>query len=961
MKALRIGRRRARSHDHGSSPLELALRPALSNDRWAVPDRFNFARDVVEALATDPKRQALTFIGHDGVIEPRTFLELAEGAAVWRRTLAEHGVQPKDRILLVGGSSVHWLEIALGAMKLGAVTVPCLPTASSSTLERRVTSTDASLVVAERSAERAIERMSFDPEVVYIQEDVRRKSDDVPKDAPTHDTSSRDLAFVFTSPGASGPPKEVAHTHGSVFAARVQAEHWLDAGRGDVVWCTAEADSPLHAWFTLVGPWSRGAEVVLHQGPFDVQERLEHVYRLGPTILCQSPAEYRAMATHHRLERYRPPHLRRLVSTGDVLEPEVRHVFEERWGLTIHDGYGQAETNIVIAGDGELTDVPGALGRPLPGYELAVIDDQGNELPAGIEGDLAVRGHPPTLFGGYWDATEETKRAFRGDSYVTGDVAIADEEGRLVFVGRAEDLITSSGRTFGPYAVEHLLRSHDAIGESAVVGIRDLQRGGHFVRAFVVLAPRVEGSEQLEAELRRYLGELLPEQQVPREIVFVDALPAVAGKVDRAALREQPISGRPLWELPPTSEPDVATAEAQVREPEPAPPPVAEVLPVVVVPAPEPPSEAPPAPEPPVVVVAPEPVAVVEPEPVVVEPEPVHPEPVWFPVPAEPEPAPEPEPVAEAPEPEPAAPVEPEPVALVEAEPVVAKPIAVEPPAEPGPLPEPQPVAEPVALVEPETPPAPEPMPEAAEPEPEPVATPQPAPLAEAPLAEAPAVGEPEPEPEARPEFRVVPRDDSASGLHALSEPEEELELGPLPDFVVVPGSTPVPPPEPVRLPEPEPEPEPDLGPLPDYVVDPNLPQPPRQVENDRRQAAEAAPSFPGLVRVPPPAEDARPEPSRAEAAGIYFPPVTSFPAPREDEDEDGSDRRERKPTRRRPTADDEGGKSKRKRSLEEPGDDQGDADWMAGLSNRLSAYSLAEDGSELPADEDPPGDAGTG
>jgi len=927
VKALRIGKRRARSRDQATSPLELALRPALSDDRWTVPDRFNFARDVVEALATDPKRQALTFIGHDGVIEPRTFLELAEGAAVWRQTLAEAGVEPKDRILLVAGSSVHWLEIVLGAMKLGAVVVPCLPTASASTLEARVSSTDAILVVAERSVERTIERMSFTPDVQYIPETFRRRADDVPKDAPTHDTSSRDLAFVFTTPGASGQPKEVAHTHGSVFAARVQAEHWLHAGRGDVVWCTAEADSPLHAWFTLVGPWSRGAEVVLHQGPFEVQDRLEHVYRLGPTILCQTPAEYRALATHHRLERYRPPHLRRLVSTGDVLDPEVRRVFEERWELTVHDGYGQAETNIVIAAGGDLTDVPGALGRALPGYELAVIDDQGNELPAGVEGDLAVRGHPPTLFGGYWDTTDETKRAFRGDSYVTGDVAVTDDEGRFVFVGRAEDVITSSGRTFGPFTVEHLLRSHDAISESAVVGIRDLQRGGHFVRAFVVLAPRVIGSEQLEAELRRYLGELLPEQQVPREIVFVDALPIVAGKVSRATLREQPLSGRPLWEMPPTTEPEVVAPAPSAPEPPPQPvqPAVAEAAPVVV-----PPVEAEPEPVP---IPAPEPVLVPESEPTP-EPEPVV---QWEPVLVEPEPraTPEPEPVIELepepePAPEPVAAPEPEPVAIAQPEPIVA------PQPEPE-IVEPEPQWEPATLVEP----VPLEPPALAPPEPEPAA-------------------EPSSEAESRPEFRVVPAADPEPEPAPVVEPEREpeQELGPLPDFVVVPGSRPEP--EPVRPPEPEREPPVELEPLPDYIVDPSNPPPPREVENDRRQAAEAEPpSFPGLVRVPPAAEAKPPEPSGAEAAGIYFPPVTSFPAPREDDEEESPDRGARKPSRRRPAADAEG-KSKRKRSLEEPGDDQDDADWMAGLSNRLSAYSLAEDGSELPEDENPPAD-GTG
>jgi acetyl-CoA synthetase/medium-chain acyl-CoA synthetase len=878
VKGLRIGRRRARSHDQPSSPVDLALRPALADGRWSVPDRFNFTRDVVEALASDPKRQALTFIGHDGVIEPRTFLQVAEAAAWWAAVLAEHGVQSKDRVLVLAESSLHWLELALGLMKIGAVIVPCRPSLSAAALEARVSSTDASLVVAEHGCRPAIEQMSFAPGVHYIDEAVRPSASDVPEDSRTHDTSTRDLAFIFTSAGATGAPKEIAHTHAAVFAARVQAEHWLDAGPRDVVWCTAQADSPLHAWFAFVGPWSRGAEIVLHGGDFDPHERLEHLYRLGPTIACQSANEYRALADLPRLERFRPPRLRRLVSTGDVLEPEVREAFEERWGLTVHDGYGQAETGIVIVSSADDPKVVGAIGRPLPGYEVAVIDDQGNRLPAGVEGDLAVRGNPPTLFAGYWEAPEETKQAFRGDWYVTGDVALVDEEDMFFFVGRAEDVITSSGRTFGPYGIEHVLRSHAAIAASAVVGIRDLQRGGHFVRAFVVPAARVQGSEQLEVELRQHVGEVLPDQQVPREIVFVDTLPLVGGKVSRSTLREQPLSGRPLWDVPPTAEPEAVPPATSEPARAVAPAPRAEAAPVV-----EPPRA--PLPEP---VPEPEPVAVVEPEPVVV----VEPQPVMV--------EPEPEPVAA------------EPVAVVEPEAAAVEPVV---PSEPEPapvIPEPEPVSvveqEPVAVVEQE--------PLAVIPEPEPVPVVEPEPV---------AVVEPEtaPEPEAQrgPEFRVVP--------------EPEPDPGPLPDFVVPPEPDAAKPP--IVAPEPEPEPSPALEPLPDYIVDPSRSPEPRVDRDAQRQAAQAdQPAFPGLMRPP------EPEPSTAEAAGMYFPPVTSFPQLRDDDIGADGQREARKAPRRKPPTD--GSKPKKKRSLEEPGDDAGDAGWMAGLSNRLSAYSLAEE-----------------
>ena len=947
MKGLRIGRRKARAIELPSSPLELALQPALVEGRWQVPDRFNFTRDVVEALARDPKRRALTFLGREGVIEPRTFLEISEGAAVWALTLREQGVAPGDRVLVVSGSTVDWLQVVLGVMKVGAVVVPCMPTVSASMLERQVSLTDAALVVAISSFEPTIERMGFTPDVHLFEEGVRRNSKDVPDNVPTHDTASRELAFIVSTSAAAGTRKDVAHTHGSVFATRVQAEHWLDVGRGDAVWCTAETSSALTMWNTVVGPWSRGAEVVLHEGGFDVDERMDLMFRLGPSILCQSPAEYRALAEHPKLERFRSPRLRRLVSTGDFLDPEVVATFEERWGMTIYDGYEQAETNVVVANLADGDTKPGSCGRALPGHHVAIIDDQGNELPAGIEGDLAIRGRPPTLFAGYWELPEETKAAFLGDWYLTGDVAHADDEGFFTFVGRAEDVITSSGRTFGPFDVERVLTGHVAIAAAAVVGIRDLQRGGHFVRAFVVPRAGAGGSEQLEAELRQYVAQTLPDQQVPREIVFVDELPTIGRKISRHTLREQPLAGRPLWETPPTTEPELEVAPPAPPPAAPPPPPArAEAAPSVVsepeIVLPAEPPPAPPAPEP-VVEIAPQPAPEPEPAPpaaqTVPEPEP-EPEPVQEPVveaaPAL-EHAPDPEPVAEALpllEPEP----EPEPV-------VEAVPLA-EPEPEREPQPEPEPPAEAIVDAVPEVEPdvVPEIEPDD-EPEPEApalVALPEseqdPQPVAESPSPpEFTVVTEPAPLPD-----YVIEQPDEPQPV-VIPEPEPEPQLGPLPEYVVISDPTTIDAPTPHVAASPPEDEEEDLGPLPDYVIDPSrLPEP------------KPTPPPPPAAAAPTPPIKVAPDPNVASSSsnnvGLYFPPVTAFPTPRKDDDDDSAPAREsRRATRRRPPA--EPGNAKRSAEPAEPGDEGTEVGWMQGLSNRLSAYSLADDEVQEPVD----------
>jgi acyl-coenzyme A synthetase/AMP-(fatty) acid ligase len=429
VKSVVFGSRRSgRAGREPADPLDAALAPALEQGRWRVPGRFNFTRDVVEVLARDSKRVALTAIGRDGVIEPRTFLQLAQGAARWTALLHERGVRPGDRVLVAAPAGPAWVEVLLAAIKSGAVAVPCAETLPAEALDIRIAATRAKLVVGSRDAEGELARAGAEADVVFLDE-ARREAHRFPKDAPTHDTSARDPAVIVTTAGRANGPRGVLHTHAAVFSARAPAEHWLDAREGDVVWCTAGSESAQVLWSGLFGPLARGAQVVLQEGPIDPVERLELVHRLGVTILCQRPAEYRAVAETGHLARFRSVRPRRLVSSGDRLGTDLVALFEEQWGLKIHDGYGQAETGIIAGhsvADGYRAE---AIGRALPGYELAVIDGGGRPLPAGGEGMLALSGRPPSLFAAYWNGEPETRAAFRGDWYLTGDAAAVDEHG----------------------------------------------------------------------------------------------------------------------------------------------------------------------------------------------------------------------------------------------------------------------------------------------------------------------------------------------------------------------------------------------------------------------------------------------------------------------------------------------------------------------------------------------------
>ncbi len=334
VKRLRIGRRRER--EVVKSPIELALAPALAEERWSVPQRFNFTRDVMEPLALDPKRRALTYLSRDGIIEPKSFIELADNADRWATMLRERDVQPGDRVVLLLGTNAEWLELLLACIKIGAVATPCSPHLPVEALDARIAAAGPALVVATPASERDLGGLTYTPEVHYAAEDDRRKSSDTLDDVPTEDTAASDLALLVWSSGTATSPKPIAHTHGATFAARIAAETWLDAAAGDAVWCTTDAGAAQSLW-SVFGTWARRAEVLLQDGQLEPLERLDLIHRLGATILCQTPADYRALAELRELPRFRTARLRRLVSVGDALDPDVVAVFEEAWGLTIHD------------------------------------------------------------------------------------------------------------------------------------------------------------------------------------------------------------------------------------------------------------------------------------------------------------------------------------------------------------------------------------------------------------------------------------------------------------------------------------------------------------------------------------------------------------------------------------------------------------------------------------------------
>jgi acyl-coenzyme A synthetase/AMP-(fatty) acid ligase len=497
-----------------------------------LADSFNFVRDVVDRLARErPRDEALRTISAGGSLRSYTFEDVAHEAAHTAAGLRAAGVGPGDVVMTLIGARPEWVFALLGTWRLGAVALPCSEQLRAKDIALRIEHTWPVLALAAgRDMEeltRASDGLERAPRCIDVDAEGLPAADGQP--AP-QDTKTSDPALVIFTSGTAGEPRGVVHTQGYLRGQSVQAEHWLGPRAGQLSWCTAASGWSKSARNAFVAPWTAGAACLLQDARFDPAERLAVVAEQSVAVLCQSPTEYRMIAKRASLDGGRPPALRRLVSAGEPLNPEVMAVFGTALGLDIHDGYGQTET-------GQLTGMPagervrpGSMGKPLPGFRLEVIDEQGEPVE---EGELSLDpATVPTFFRGYLGEDPYIDPLWR-----TGDRVRRDPDGYLWFEGRLDDVILSAGYRIGPFEVESALIEHPAVAEAAAVAAPDAERGS-VVAAVVVLRDGFEGSEALSRELQEHVKRATAPYKYPRIVRFVAELPKTAsGKIKRAELR----------------------------------------------------------------------------------------------------------------------------------------------------------------------------------------------------------------------------------------------------------------------------------------------------------------------------------------------------------------------------------------------------------------------------------------
>ena len=333
----------------------------------------------------------------------------------------------------------------------------------------------------------------------------------------------------------------VQHRQSYALAHTATARFWHDLRPTDLHWTLSDTGWAKFAWGKLYGQWIQGAAVVCHdqQGRFDAAAHLDLIARLGVTTFCAPPTAYRMMILED-LRAFDLSTLRHCTAAGEPLNPEIIRVWREATGITIYDGYGQTETTNLIANFPCVPVRPGAMGKPVPGLTVDIVDDHGQPLPDDTEGNIAVRvrpDYPAGVCDGYLEDAEATDAAWVGDWYFTADRGYRDADGYFWFVGRSDDVIKASGYRIGPFEVESALQSHPAVAESAVVGKADDLRGT-IVKAFVVLAPGHVASDDLAADIQEHVKRETAPYKYPREVEFVEELPkTISGKIRRVELR----------------------------------------------------------------------------------------------------------------------------------------------------------------------------------------------------------------------------------------------------------------------------------------------------------------------------------------------------------------------------------------------------------------------------------------
>jgi acetyl-CoA synthetase len=512
---------------------------------WDVPERYNIAADVCDKHERD--RPAMVWEDWEGRERHVSFGELQDLSNRFANVLEASGVERGDRVATLLPSLPETAAVFLGTYKRGAILLSMSVLYGDEGIDHRLRDSQAKAVVTDSANRHRIPDGLAEKVLVM---GGSGEADDIDFDATMArasdryelaDTAADDPAQLYYSSGTTGKAKGILHAH-RYLLAHEEFEFCHDVRDGELFhgsgeWAWAAGICP------LLGPWRYGAVALVQarKGGYDPEEHLRFLSKHGVENVFTTPTALRAMTGVEDAGRRFPlDSLRIACSAGEPLNPEVIRWFREQYGVTVLDYYGLTES-YPLCGNFPTVEVrEGSMGRPMPGWDVAILDEDEQPLPAGERGEICLRARSnPHYPIGYWNRPEETEEVFGGEWFHTKDAAELDEDGYVWYAGRADDVIISAGYRIGPFEVESACVEHPAVKEAAAVASPDPRRGD-LVKAFIVLTAGHEPSDELAGEIKAHVRERHSAYAYPREIEFVADLPkTLTGKIRRIELREQ--------------------------------------------------------------------------------------------------------------------------------------------------------------------------------------------------------------------------------------------------------------------------------------------------------------------------------------------------------------------------------------------------------------------------------------
>lgn len=518
---------------------------ARSEFQWPRFTEFNFALDWFDAVAANPLRadtSALIIVEKDGSATRRSWAELSSRSsqlATWMRSI---GMKRGEKMIIMLGNRVELWEIMLAGIKAGMIMIPTTTQMTTLDLQDRVERGGARWVFAGSEDAGKFSDVEGDYKIVHVDSgapaagfnysDSLLASEEFTPDAPT--LADDTLLLYFTS-GTTSKAKLVEHTHTSYPVGHLSTMFWIGLEPGDVHLNVASPGWAKHAWSNFFAPWIAEATVFLYNYErFDAKALMAQMDAESVTSFCAPPTVWRLLIQADLSELKKPP--TKLVSAGEPLNAEVIDQVQRAWGQRIRDGFGQTETTVQIANPPGLPIKIGAMGRPMPGYEVALIDPLTGE--AGSEGEICLRfdPRPVGLMKSYYQDEEKTADAFRDGYYHTGDMAEMDEAGIITYIGRGDDVFKSSDYRLSPFELESVLIEHPAVAEAAVVPSPDALKLS-VPKAFIVVAEGYEPSAELAESILGFCREKLAPFKRIRRLEFSDLPKTISGKIRRVELR----------------------------------------------------------------------------------------------------------------------------------------------------------------------------------------------------------------------------------------------------------------------------------------------------------------------------------------------------------------------------------------------------------------------------------------